>query len=85
MGTAKQTRTLKPDEWYTLSDLVNMNMFPFCGTDIRRYRSAVKADKMGADILRTVIRGHGMGMRYTFKGENVLKFIRGVESGKVKL
>jgi len=84
MGT-KSKQQLKPDEWYTLTDLVNADAFPFCGNDIRRYRSAVKADKMGADILRTVIRGHGMGMRYTFKGENVLKFIKSVESGKVKL
>lgn len=83
MGTKKNR--IDPDAWYTLSDLVKDEVFTFCGTDIRRYRSAVKADKKGADILKTVIRGTGMGLRYTFKGVNVINFIQAVESGKVNL
>ena len=76
---------IDPTAWYTLTDLVNMNAFPFCGTDIRRYRSAVQADEKGSKILKTVHRGEGLGLRYSFLGENVIRFIEAVEAGKVRL
>lgn len=79
------TETINGSEWYTLSDLVRLGVFPFCGTDIRSYRAAVKSDLAGRNILKTVVKGEGMGVRYSFKGSNIIRYKRAVEEGKVRI
>lgn len=80
MGKSK----IDSETWYTLSQLVKLDAFPFCGTDIRRYRSAVQSDMKSGNILKTMTRGSGMGLRYNFKGSNIIQFLLAVENGKVK-
>lgn len=71
--------------WYSLSELVAISAFPFCGDDIRRYRYIVEADNKQANILNPVISGIGRAKRYRIQGENIISFIKLVELGKVKL
>lgn len=78
-------RQIDPEAWYTLSDLVRLDAFPFCGTDIRRYRAAVKADLRDRNVLKTIVRGKGMAVRYSFKGSNVIRFIAAVEEARIQL
>lgn len=77
--------TIKPNTWYTLSDLVEINAFPWCNGDIRRYRSVVEADKRGRDHLKTIMMGRGRGTRYQVKGENLINFLAEIDSGTVRL
>lgn len=76
---------IKPSEYYTLFDLVRMNAFPFCGTDVRTYRKIVQTDSKSKNCLRPILSGEGRGQRYQFKGENIISFVRGVESGKIRV
>lgn len=76
---------IDPEKWYTLTDLVEQKLFPWCGEDIRNYRKMVLADKNSDNILRTVVVGRGKGSRYQFKGSSVIKFINSFEAGTVRL
>lgn len=72
-------------KWYTLSDLVEHNLFAWCNGDIRRYRNVVLADKKGSNHLKTMMIGKGKGTRYQIKGKNIINFLAQVEDGKVRL
>ena len=72
-------------KWYSLSDLVEHNLFAWCNGDIRRYRNVVVADKKGKDYLKTMIIGSGKGTRYQIKGKNIINFLNKVERGAVRL
>lgn len=76
---------IDPEKYYTLSDLVSKNMFPWCGTDIRRYRRFVTADLENKNHLKPVIIGEGRMRRYQFKGNNIINFIKRVEEGAIRL
>lgn len=76
---------ISPGEWYTLTNLAQEKMFPWCGTDLRRYRGIVKADAAKENILKAVTIGTGFATRYQIKGENIIKFIKRFEEGKVQL
>jgi len=79
---AKETK-IDPQAWYTLRDIVQHAMFPW----LPSYWSVQKAvtEKKIASILKPVVRGKGTNVRYQFKGENILKFIKSVETGSVRL
>lgn len=68
------TKKINPEKWYSLTELAN-GLLPFLGTDIRRYRRFVKADREGDNHLKAVITGDGKTKRYRFKGSNVMKTI----------
>ena len=82
---ATKKNTIEPSTWYTLSELVEGDMFPWCGDNIRKYRRIVLLDKKKLDHLKTVIVGRGRTTRYKFKGENIIKFIELVERGAIRL
>lgn len=71
--------------WYTLSELVRADAFPWCDRDVRAYRKHVTADEKKGNVLKGMIAGVGRGKRYKFKGSNIISFIAAVESGKVRL
>lgn len=71
--------TINQNTWYTLTDLVTKNIFPWCNKDIRKYRRMVEADKKGRNYLKAIVIGNGGAKRYTFKGENIINFIAQVE------
>lgn len=78
-------KKIDPEKWYSLSDLVEQNLFPWCNGDIRRYRNVVQADKKSKDHLKTMIIGEGKGKRYQVKGKNIISFLTQVEDGSVRL
>lgn len=82
---AKKETRIDPDRWYTLTDLVAENLFPWCGEDIRRYRGMVQADQKGDNHLKAVVIGKGFSTRYQIKGKNIIQFIAQFEEGKVNL
>ena len=72
------------EKWYSLTELADGSVFPWLGSDIRRYRKFVALDKKGNNHLKGMITGIGKTRRYSFKGSNILTFIKLVEDGKVK-
>lgn len=79
------SKKISVNKWYSLSDLVEHNLFPWCNGDIRRYRNVVIADKKSKDHLKTMIIGSGKGTRYQVKGKNIISFLHHVERGNVRL
>ncbi len=80
-----RVKKIDPKKWYSLSDLVEGNLFPWCNGDIRRYRHLVNADKRNKDHLKTMIIGDGKGKRYQMKGQNIINFLAKVENGTIRL
>ena len=72
------------ESWYTLQDIVKGKMFPWAHS-FWSVRNVVKLDKEKNNILKATITGTGRGTKYHFQGENIIKFIKLVESGKVRL
>ena len=76
---------INPQAWYTLQDIVQHKMFPWFDS-YHSVRKAVLTDtKRTSSILRTVSKGKGKNVRYKIKGENIIKFIKAVEAGSVRL
>jgi hypothetical protein len=75
---------VKKDSWYTLQDIVRDKIFPWV-TSFWAIRNIVKLDREKENILKATIVGVGRGTKYHFKGENIIKFIKKVESGNIKL
>lgn len=75
-------KKINPEKWYSLTELAD-GLLPFLGTDIRRYRRFVKADRDGDNHLKAVITGDGKTKRYKFKGSNVIKTISAAVAGDV--
>lgn len=80
-----QKVAIDPFKYYSMLEMVNDAVFPFCGKDIRTYRTTIAKDiaKGGASVLKPVIRGSGRGKRYLIKGNNIRQFISLVESGRI--
>lgn len=79
MGTEIKTK-----EWYSMQDLVTGKYFLGAST-FWSVRKIVENDKKGKNMLKAVITGTGRGLKYQFKGENIINFIKAVEAGKVQL
>jgi len=75
---------INPQDYYTLQDIVREKMFPWA-TSFWSARKFVALDKEKSNILKANITGDGRAKKYHFKGENILKFIKEFESGKIKL
>jgi len=80
----KKLATIKADEWYTMQDIVSGKFFAWANT-FWSVRKVVASDLKNKNILKAIITGKGRATKYQFKGENILKFINGVESGKIRL
>jgi len=75
---------IEPSKWYTMQDIVRDKHFPWAGT-FWLVRKVVALDKKGKNILKAQITGEGRGLKYHFKGENIIKFVNAVEAGTVRL
>ena len=75
---------INPNEWYTLTDIVQSKMFPWA-TSFWSIRRLVVLDSKKKNILKANIRGEGRGTKYYFLGVNIIKFIDEFKSGKIKL
>ncbi len=71
-------------EWYSLQDIVRDKMFPWA-TSFWSVRNVVKKDLKNGNVLAVMKKGRGTGVKYHFKGENIINFINLVESGKIRL
>lgn len=80
------TKALKinPQTWYTLQEVVEHEMFPWLNS-YHSVRKTVTADYAKKNVLRTIAKGTGKNIRYQLKGENIIKFIKLVEAGTVRL
>lgn len=79
------TVTIKPEEYYTLADIVYAEMFGFCGKSFWAHRNLIALDRRNKNYLQAIITGSGRASRYKFKGKNIINFIKQVDAGKVKL
>lgn len=77
-------KKIEPEKWYSLTDLTNLNAFPFL-PNYKRYRTLVARDKAGKNHLKGMTMGDGRTKRYSFKGANVIKFVELVNQGKVNI
>lgn len=75
---------INPGEWYSMQDIVSAKLFPWA-TSFWMVRSAVSADLKKDNILKAIIKGKGTGKKYHFKGENIIRFIKLIEAGKISL
>ena len=73
---------IKPSEWYTLSDLVALGVFPWVRS-FSSVRKIVGLDMKGKNLLKPNITGTGVGKKYHFKGQNIINFINKMEAGNV--
>ena len=77
-------QAIEPQRWYTLQEIVEQRMLPWIQPSywsVRRVVLSARAKK----VLRPVTMGKGTNVRYQFKGENIVKFIKAVETGEVRL
>lgn len=77
-------KKIQIEKWYTMQDMVTGKFIPWA-TSFWSMRKIVTTDKKGKNILQAVITGKGRGLKYHFKGENIIKFIGEVEAGNVRL
>lgn len=80
-----KNKKINKDEWYSLTELADGELFPWLGTDIRSYRRFVGIDRKGKNYLKGIIVGKGKTKRYTFKGENIVSFLAMVDEGKISM
>jgi len=69
--------------WYSMHDIVRGKMFPHYRS-FYSIRKIVQEDMKGKNILKPITKGTGTTKRYLFKGENINKFIKAIEAGKVQ-
>lgn len=75
---------INPDAWYTLQDIVSDKMLPWAGS-YHAVRQLVVHEMKKTHLLRPIVTGKGTNVRYKLKGENIIKFIKAVETGAVRL
>ena len=75
---------IDPKGWYTLQDIVRERMFPWA-TSFWSVRNVVTLDKQKKNVLKATVTGTGRGTKYHFKGENIIKFLKAVDAGTVRL
>jgi menaquinone-dependent protoporphyrinogen IX oxidase len=78
------TTKIKPQEYYSMQKIVQGKLFPWAKT-YPTVRKFVEHDQQTGNFLKAIISGEGNAKKYRFKGENIIKFINAVESGKVRL
>ena len=78
-----KTAPIVPSEYYTLADIVARRLFYY--TSFSRVRDIIEKDKASNNILNPIVNGKGRGKKYLFKGENIIKFVKGIETGMVNL
>lgn len=82
---ANKESKIIPQRWYTLQEIVEQKMFPWLPLSYWSVRRVVLADYAQKNKLRTIAKGNGRNIRYQVKGENILTFIKAVETGSVRL
>lgn len=75
---------IESKEWYTLSDIVTGGMFPWVSS-FWSVRNVVKLDAKNKNVLNAIVTGRGRGKKYRFKGENIIKFVKAIDDGKIRL
>lgn len=82
----KQNKTVKvqAETWYSMQDILKGKLFPWCNS-LWTVRNWVQSDIERKNILKTMVTGEGRGTKYQIKGENIIKFIKAVETGTVRL
>lgn len=75
---------IEANEWYTMQDLVKGRVFPWA-TSFWAVRNLVALDSRKKKVLAPVVTGTGRGTKYHFKGSNIIKFVKLIEDGKVRL
>lgn len=75
---------IKPENWYTMSDIVHLQIFPWAKS-FASVRAIVLRDRRGWNILNCQMVGMGRGTKYHFQGRNIIEFLKAVESGKILL
>lgn len=80
------TKVIKvnPQGWYSLQDIVTGRMFPWVSS-FGSVRNIVAQDRKKKNLLRANINGTGRATKYHFKGEHIIKFVKAVEAGTVRL
>lgn len=84
MPTAKKTKKVVAEQWYSMQDLLRDNVFPWCHS-LFAVRNFVLWDIKNHNMMKTMVTGTGRGTKYNIKGANIIKFIAAVEEGKVQL
>ena len=85
MEKSIKKKNIDPNAWFSLQDIVSQKIFAFCAPSFWSVRNVVALDRRNKNILMAVITGTGRGTKYRFKGENIINFIKEVESGTIKL
>lgn len=79
----EKNEKIMPNLYYTLADIVGFNLLYY--TSFSKVRSIVEKDRATNNILNPIVSGVGRGKKYLFKGENIIKFVKGIETGMVNL
>lgn len=85
---SKKKKEIKPNEWYTMQDIVRDKMFPWA-TSFWSVRNLVALDRRSRrknrNLLKANITGTGRATKYFFLGENIINFKKEFEAGRVRL
>lgn len=65
---------IESDRWYSLLEVVNLGLFPWCKT-VSSARRIIGEDKKKDNVLKANIIGEGKSKRYHIQGKNISKFI----------
>lgn len=76
----KKQKGIDPEKWYTISEMVEAQLFPWC-KNFATYRRYILDDRKSRNYLKAVILGRGRQKVYRIKGENIIKFLVQVEDG----
>lgn len=80
MNTTETKKTIEPERWYNLLEIVELGLFPWC-KDIKTVRNWIHTDKISKDKLKAMIIGSGRQARYRILGKNIIVFITNYEDG----
>lgn len=82
---ANKESKIIPQRWYTLQEIVEKKMFPWLPVSYWSVRRVVLHDRKQKNVLKAVTMGEGKNIRYQFKGANIIRFVKAVEAGNVRL
>lgn len=80
MNKKEQKTIIEPEKWYSLSEMVEARLFPWC-RNIATYRKYVLADRQANNYLKAIITGQGIQRKYRVKGKNIINYLVNVEDG----
>lgn len=81
---ATKNKAIDPKNWYSLKDILDQRLLPWVPASYWSVRRALFKPHALA-IVKPVKRGTDSYTQYHFKGENLIKLIKAVEAGKVRL